>query len=144
MTVTAQTTEDMDVVERLEDVPAFPTEDEEHRFWATHTLSEAILDRMEPVEDGFLPPPRPRDQVISDALAAEIVALVKAIATEMAERDEGAGTKSRDPYQAVFGELYRHFRVSSYHNIPVRRFGEVMAWLREYQETLHAHGDNLA
>jgi hypothetical protein len=31
--------------------------------------------------------------------------------------------------------------VSSYHNLPLRRFGEVMDWLREYQETLDAHGD---
>jgi len=38
MTMTAQTTENMEVVERPEDVPAFATEDEEHRFWATHTL----------------------------------------------------------------------------------------------------------
>jgi len=76
-------------------------------------------------------------EVISDAQAAEISALVKAIATEMAARG-GAG---RNPYQAVFGELYRRFRVSSYHNIPVRRFGEVMAWLQDYQETLDAHGD---
>ncbi len=55
--------------------------------------------------------------------AFEISALVKAIATEMAAHG-GAG---RNPYQAVFGELYRRFRVSSYHNIPLRRFGEVMA-----------------
>jgi len=76
-------------------------------------------------------------ETISDAQAAEISTLVKAIATEMATRG-GAG---RNPYQAVFGELYRRFRVSSYHNIPQRRFAEVMAWLREYQETIDAHGD---
>jgi len=49
--------------------------------------------------------------------------------------------KGRNPYQAVFGELYRRFRVSSYHHIPLRRFGEVMAWLRTYQDTLDAHGE---
>jgi len=76
-------------------------------------------------------------ETISDTQAAEISTLVKAIATEMAARG-GAG---RNPYQAVFGELYRRFRVSSYHNIPLRRFGEVMAWLREYQESLDARGD---
>ncbi len=52
------------------------------------------------------------------------------------------GSAGRNPYQAVFGELYRRFRVSSYHNLPLRRFGEVMTWLREYQETFDAHGDN--
>ncbi len=84
------------------------------------------------------------DETISEARAAEISTLVRAIATEMAERDKGTGAKGRNPYQAVFTELYRRFRVSSYHNIPLRRFGEVMAWLREYQETLDAHGDDSA
>jgi len=79
----------------------------------------------------------------SDTQAAEISTLVKAIATEMAAREgRTVGTgKGRNPYQAVFGELYRRFRVSSYHNIPLRRFGEVMTWLREYQDTLDAHGE---
>jgi len=84
------------------------------------------------------------DETISEARAAEISTLVRAIATEMAERDKGTGAKGRNPYQAVFAELYRRFRVSSYHNIPLRRFGEVMAWLREYQETLDAYGDDSA
>jgi len=92
-----------------------------------------LLQRVTAVE-GMVSP----SQVISDAQAAEISTLVKAIATEMAAQG-GAG---RNPYQAVFGELYRRFRVSSYHNIPLRRFGEVMTWLREYQETLDAHGDD--
>ncbi len=95
----------------------------------------SLLHRMNAVE-GMVAP----GQVISDAQAAEISTLVKAIATEMAERDKGTGAKGRNPYQSVFGELYRRFRVSSYHNIPLRRFGEVMAWLREYQETMDAHG----
>ncbi len=79
-------------------------------------------------------------QVISDAQAAEISTLVKAMAIEMTARDKGTGATPRNPYQAVFGELYRRFRVSSYHNIPLRRFGDVMSWLRDYQETMDAHG----
>lgn len=55
----------------------------------------------------------------------------------MATDSAGSG---RNPYQAVFGELYRRFRVSSYHNIPVRRFDEVLTWLREYQATLDTQG----
>jgi len=77
-------------------------------------------------------------EAIGEAQAAEISTLVRAIAAELTQRG-GAG---RNPYQAVFGELYRRFRVSSYHNIPLRRFGEVMAWLKTYQETLDAHGDD--
>jgi len=99
----------------------------------------SLLHRMTAVEGVVTP-----GQVLSDAQAAEISALVKAIATEMAERDKGSGAKSHNPYQAVFGELYRRFRVSSYHNIPVRRFDEVMDWLKQYQETLDAHGDDLS
>ncbi len=96
----------------------------------------SLLHRMNAVE-GIIAP----GEVISDAQATEISTLVKAIATEMAERAKGTGAKGRNPYQSVFGELYRRFRVSSYHNIPLRRFGEVMAWLREYQDTMDAHGD---
>ncbi len=97
----------------------------------------SLLHRMNAVE-GMVAP----GQVISDAQAAEISTLVKAIATEMTARDKGTGAKGRNPYQAVFGELYRRFRVSSYHNIPLRRFGDVMSWLRDYQETMDAHGES--
>ncbi len=91
----------------------------------------SLLRRVDAIE-GVVSP----GQVISEAQAAEISTLVKAIATEMATRDKEIGAKGRNPYQSVFGELYRRFRVSSYHNIPLQRFADVMAWLREYQEAL--------
>jgi hypothetical protein len=50
-----QTEQEMEVVECLEDIPAFATEDEEHCYWATHTLSQALLNQIGPVDDGFLP-----------------------------------------------------------------------------------------
>ncbi len=93
----------------------------------------SLLRRVDAIE-GVVSP----GQVISEPQAAEISTLVKAIATEMATHDTETGAKGRNPYQAVFGELYRRFRVSSYHNIPLRRFNDVMSWLREYQETLDA------
>lgn len=123
-----QTTLQGEIVERHEEVMG--------RLDQAAAVVGSLLQRMNAVEGVVVP-----GQVISDAQAAEISALVKAIATAMAERDTASGTKGRNPYQAVFGELYRRFRVSSYHNIPLRRFPEVMAWLREYQETLDAHGD---
>jgi len=119
----------MDVVERHDEVMG--------RLDQAAAVVGGLLHRMTAVE-GVVSP----GQVISDSQAAEISALVKAIATEMAARGGGEGGTGRNPYQAVFGELYRRFRVSSYHNIPVRRFGEMMAWLREYQETVDAHGDD--
>ena len=83
-------------------------------------------------------------QVISEAQAAEISALVKAIATEMAGRDKDTGQKGRNPYQAVFGELYRRFRVSSYHNIPASKYADVMDWLREYHGAAETQGHSNA
>jgi hypothetical protein len=96
----------------------------------------SLLHRMNAVESMVS-----SGQVISESQAAEISALIKAIATEITARDRAAGKTGRNAYQAVFGELYRRFRVSSDHNIPLRRYSEVMAWLREYQETLDAHGE---
>lgn len=43
------------VIERLEDIPAFSSEDEEHAFWATHELSDALWDQAEPFAEGELP-----------------------------------------------------------------------------------------
>lgn len=91
------------------------------------TVVGSLLKRVGQIEELVAP-----GQVISEAQATEISALVKAIATEMAERDKHTGQKGRNPYQAVFGELYRRFRVSSYHNVPASKFAEVMAWLRAY------------
>ena len=93
----------------------------------------SLLKRVGSIEEVVAP-----GQVISEAQAAEISTLVKAIAAEMAARDKERGQKGRNPYQAIFGELYRRFGVSSYHNVPARRFADVMAWLREYH---NAAGD---
>jgi len=38
------------------DVPPFQSEEEEHRFWSTHSFGPEILDQMEPVPDDELPP----------------------------------------------------------------------------------------
>jgi hypothetical protein len=47
-------------VERMEDIPAFNSEDEEHAFWRTHELSDALWDSAEPFAVDELPPPRTR------------------------------------------------------------------------------------
>jgi hypothetical protein len=96
----------------------------------------SLLRRMNAVE-GLIS----SGETISNAQAAEISALVKAIAAELTETDRKAGRMGRNHYQAIFAELYRRFRVPSYHNVPLARFNEVIQWLRDYQETLDAHGD---
>jgi hypothetical protein len=66
--MSAQTKQETEVVARLEDIPALATEDEEHRYWATHTLSKALLNQMGPVNDGFLPPSSSSHQAGTDPL----------------------------------------------------------------------------
>jgi len=51
-----------EIVERLEDIPAFENEDQEAAFWATHELGEWLLAQMGRVPEGLLPPTRPRTQ----------------------------------------------------------------------------------
>ena len=75
-----QTSENMTVVERLEDIPQFANEDEEHHFWATHSLSDALLQRMEPIEDGFLPPARPRTKPVPIRFNDDVIRRAKALA----------------------------------------------------------------
>ena len=37
------------IIERLEDIPQTMSEAEEAEFWATHALSDALLEEMRPV-----------------------------------------------------------------------------------------------
>jgi hypothetical protein len=65
---------------------------------------------------------------ITDAQAAEIAGLVKAIAQQLAERDQ-----SKNHYQGVFGELYRRFHVSTYKHVRQEQYAEVLAFLDEWR-----------
>ena len=49
----------LEVVERIEDIPAFATEQEEADFWQTHQFSTALLDAAEPYSEEEAPPARP-------------------------------------------------------------------------------------
>jgi predicted DNA binding CopG/RHH family protein len=46
------------IVERLEDIPVFHNEDEEHAFWAEHEFSDDLWERAEPFAPDELPSPR--------------------------------------------------------------------------------------
>jgi len=74
--------------------------------------------------------------LITDEQAAEVQEMVKAIAFEMTRRQSAAASGKLNPFAALFGELHRRFRVTSYRNIPVERYPDVIAWLRSYQEAL--------
>lgn len=45
-------------VHHLQEAPTFGSEAEEHAFWATHDLSDALWDQAEPLAPAELPPPR--------------------------------------------------------------------------------------
>ena len=78
--MTERKDEGLEIVERLEDVPPFAHEDDEARYWATHALGDAILDQMGPVEDGFLPPPRPRTKPVPIRFNEDVIRRAKALA----------------------------------------------------------------
>lgn len=75
---------------------------------------------------------------ISPEQAAEVSALVKAIATEITRRQEPGEGRRTNAYGAIFGELYRRFGVPSYKEITVEQFPEVMAWLSDYHGAFDA------
>jgi hypothetical protein len=55
----------MITIHSYDELPNFKSEDEEAQFWAAHTLDEELLDQMEPVPDGLLPPTRARTLPVS-------------------------------------------------------------------------------
>ena len=77
---------DMQIIERVEDIPVFANEDEEHRFWSTHSFSDVLLDQMHPVREGgddFFPPARPRAaRLVPLRLGDDVVTRAKVLAAK--------------------------------------------------------------
>ncbi len=69
-----------------EEIPEFANEEEEHRFWGTHSLSDGFWENAESVSDDELPPPRektitrPRKAPISVRMEDDLVRRLKALA----------------------------------------------------------------
>ena len=70
--------------------------------------------------------------VVTDAQAAAISEAVKALAFELGKKEADKG----NPYQRVYSELYRKFRVPSYKALPLESFPAVMQWLTEWWQEL--------
>ena len=70
-------------------------------------------------------------QVISEAQAAELAELVKHIAGRLGEQDP-----SKNHYQGVWGELHRRYGITTYRRVPADKFGEVVAWLEGWLESV--------
>ncbi len=61
--------------------------------------------------------------IITEEQAAQLTLAVRNVAYAM------GGTGS--DYGKVYGELYRRFSITTYHNLPRIRFDEAMAWLAQ-------------
>lgn len=76
----------LETVERLEDIPAFKSEAEEHEFWSTHEFSDALWDQAEPFAEGELPPARPH--TISVTLYLDANTLERLLALSRSQQRE--------------------------------------------------------
>ena len=76
----------MTVIRRLEDIPRFANEDEEHAFWASHELSDRLWDEAEALGPDELPPPRAeRRLAITIRLDERTLQRVKTLARQLHE-----------------------------------------------------------
>lgn len=72
---------------------------------------------------------------ISEAQASVISTAVKALGEYMASKEPG-----KNPYQSIFSELYRRFRVTEYHNIRQEDYLTVLAFLDEWHKAAGGGG----
>jgi uncharacterized protein (DUF4415 family) len=70
----------MKEIHSREEIPQFENEAEEAEFWATHSLGEEFLAKMEPLPEDILPPARPRTQPISLRLDTDVLERARALA----------------------------------------------------------------
>lgn len=66
-------------------------------------------------------------EAITDEQAADIAEKVKAVAMTLTEQDN-----SKNHFQAIFGELHRRYRVTSYKNIQQSQYQTVLSFLDEW------------
>ncbi len=68
---------------------------------------------------------------ITEDQAAEISQRVRALAHLLSGTEKG-----KNHYQGVFGEIYRHFGVTSYTHIPLDRYAEVLEFLEDWRQAV--------
>lgn len=74
--------------------------------------------------------------VITETQASELLAAVKAVATELTRQSAQSGTGQTNYYASIFGEFHRRFRVTSYKNLTIDQYEAALTWLEEYSHTL--------
>lgn len=94
-----------------------------------------ILERVNRLEERTSPAGQ---DAITPEQAAEISLAVKAIAGELARRDQ----KESNPYQRVFTALYQRYGIVGYKQLSAKRFADAMSWLQEWYESLLPAANN--
>jgi hypothetical protein len=77
------------IVNSWDQVPAFTSEAQESRYWASHVMGEALLRKMRPAPKGLLPAPRPRTRPVAVRFDDSTLGRIKALA---AHRHKGYQT----------------------------------------------------
>jgi len=67
-------------VARLEDIPNFETEAEEHAFWETHEFGDELWEQAEPFAPDELPPVRKPTVAVSIRMEQPVLERVKSMA----------------------------------------------------------------
>jgi CopG antitoxin of type II toxin-antitoxin system len=75
------TTRGFTPIHSFDEVPSFSSEEEEAQFWATHELSSDLLSTMKPIDDGTLPPARPRTKPVSLRFDEDTLERARALAS---------------------------------------------------------------
>jgi len=86
----------------------------------------ALQRRMGTVENRLNP-----GAAITEDQASEISQRVRALAHLLSGKEKG-----KNHYQGVFGEIYRHFGVTSYTHIPLDRYADVLEFLEEWRQAV--------
>jgi hypothetical protein len=61
------------VVERVDEIPVFASEEEEARYWSEHELGDELLRSMEPLGEDVLPPPRAAARPVSIRFETQVL-----------------------------------------------------------------------
>jgi hypothetical protein len=125
----ARLAEEQMALERRQQLTNVEVEQLSQRMNKAASVVGQILDRVNRLEERTSPAGK---GAITSEQAAEISLAVKAIAGEMARRDQ----KESNPYQRVFVALYQRYGIVTYKQLPADRFTDAISWLQEWYESL--------
>jgi len=90
-----------------------------------HDESHLVAHRVGIMERKLTP-----STLLTDEQAEEISASVKSLAELMTSKGSG-----KNQYQGIFSELYRRFGVSSYKNIRLEQYSQVLQFLEDWRRS---------